>query len=72
VAPARGEKKQVVAKKHLPWQAPHGRIIVTPRGARRSRSATVSGRAPPGRPSIQGVIVLTVKLFGETLKTRAP
>ncbi|MVO89944.1 hypothetical protein GPA10_35635 [Streptomyces sp. p1417] len=25
-------------------------------------------RAPPGRPSIRGVIVLTVKLFGETLE----
>lgn len=34
-----------------------------------SRAARSSSRAPPGHPGTQGVIVLTVKLFGETLKT---
>ncbi|MZD53839.1 hypothetical protein GTX07_08305 [Streptomyces sp. SID5606] len=43
-------------------------MIAAPRGARRSRSAAASRPRAPGRPSIRGVIVLTVKLFGETLK----
>ncbi|RSN57664.1 hypothetical protein DMH12_12720 [Streptomyces sp. WAC 04229] len=44
------------------------RKIATPRGVRRSRSVAASRPHAPGRPSIRGVIVLTVKLFGETLK----
>jgi len=73
LAPARSRKSLVVAKKAVPWQAPRLRVIVTSRGPRGSRSAAVSGRAGPGCPPIRGVIVLTVKLFGETLKApRAP
>lgn len=62
----------MVAEKHLPWQAARNRVIATPRRARRSRSATVVRSRAPVRPPIRGVIVLTVKLFGETLKARAP
>ncbi|MPY40982.1 hypothetical protein FNH04_14030 [Streptomyces phyllanthi] len=43
-------------------------MISSPSGPRRSRSAARSGRAPPGCPPLRAVIVLTVKLFGETLK----
>ncbi|PZT68463.1 hypothetical protein DN402_10665 [Streptomyces sp. SW4] len=38
-----------------------------PKGPQESQRRRVRPRAP-GRPSIRGVIVLTVKLFGETLK----
>ncbi|AQS67333.1 hypothetical protein B1H29_10680 [Streptomyces pactum] len=44
------------------------RMIATPPGARRSRRVAVSRPRATGRPPIRGVIVLTVKLFGETLK----
>ncbi|RRR81608.1 hypothetical protein EHS43_18745 [Streptomyces sp. RP5T] len=63
----------MVAKKATPWQAPGLTMIVTPPGARGSRCAAVLRPRRRGLPPIRGVIVLTVKLFGETLKApRAP
>jgi hypothetical protein len=73
LAPAGSRKALVVAKKPLPWQAPQLRMIVTPPGSRGSHSAAVRRPRRRGLPPIRGVIVLTVKLFGETLKApRAP
>ncbi|GGU98675.1 hypothetical protein GCM10010245_00850 [Streptomyces spectabilis] len=40
----------------------------TPRAPKEKRRSGFDRRAPPGCPSIRGVIVLTVKLFGETLE----
>ncbi|TXS22578.1 hypothetical protein EAO71_24010 [Streptomyces sp. ms191] len=60
----------MVAERGLPWKAARVRMISTPlrhRVARRRRG--IRGRRPPGRPLIRGVIVLTVKLFGETLES---
>ena len=47
------QKELVVAKNRLPWQAPHARMIATPRGPRRSRSAAVQA-ARPGLPANTG------------------
>ncbi len=58
----------MVAKKRRSWQAPQKTLVATPSGPAGVAAPPVKGRAPPGRPPIRGVIVLTVKLFGETLK----
>ena len=41
-AAARDRNEQVVAKNRLHWHAPHAKMIATPRGSRRSRSAAVT------------------------------
>ncbi|TQE29439.1 hypothetical protein Sipo8835_24425 [Streptomyces ipomoeae] len=60
----------------LPRTAPRGRLrqeddpLAPPagRGPGNTAAPPLGGRATQGCPPIRGVIVLTVKLFGETLK----
>lgn len=60
---------QVVAKESDSCEAARTRMISTPAGPRR-RGATAgfAGARPRVRPLERRVIVLTVKLFGETLE----
>ncbi|PQM24475.1 hypothetical protein Sfr7A_06930 [Streptomyces xinghaiensis] len=59
----------MVAKNAPPCKAAAIRMISAPRGPSGESSAACQSGAPPGRPAIRGVIVLTVKPFGETLES---
>ncbi|QGV78280.1 hypothetical protein EIZ62_08495 [Streptomyces ficellus] len=66
----------MVAKNRLPCQAARVRMIQrvledrphAPGHRSERRRRTGSRPRPPGWPTMPGVIVLTVKLFGETLE----
>ncbi|GHI94696.1 hypothetical protein TPA0905_41670 [Streptomyces olivaceus] len=58
----------MVAKEGSAWKAPQADRPTRPEGPAGVAEVPVSRPRAPGRPSIRGVIVLTVKLFGETLK----
>ncbi|PWJ08987.1 hypothetical protein DKG34_05405 [Streptomyces sp. NWU49] len=58
----------MIAKNGLSWEAPPAKMIAAPPRTRRPRGTALARPCTPGCPPIRGVIVLTVKLFGETLK----
>ncbi|PSJ24061.1 hypothetical protein B7P34_35440 [Streptosporangium nondiastaticum] len=58
----------MVAKTAPAWKAARQRMISTPLRAPAEFGAAHLPPRPLGRPRIRGVIVLTVKPFGETLE----
>jgi hypothetical protein len=68
VAPARSGKSLVVAKNGVSCQAAPLRMIATSPGPCGKAPARCSRPCAPGLPPYAGVIVLTVKLFGESLE----